>query len=269
VPRIDPTARVADGARLADDVEVGPYCMVGPHVELRSGVRLISHANVAGNTIIGERTVIYPFASLGTPPQAFFYRGGATQLLVGADCTIREGVTMNTGTEDGGGVTQVGDRGFFMGYCHVAHDCRVGNDVVFANQATVGGHSIVGDHVVLGGLSGVHQFAQIGTGAMIGGLSGTRGDVIPFAMVNGIPGRLTGVNVVGMKRRKFAEQTVRAVRAAYRELFFGDGEFKGRIESVDKQYGSDVAVAQIIAFIRAPRRRSLLPPRKDKEDETE
>jgi UDP-N-acetylglucosamine acyltransferase len=269
VPRIDPTARVAEGARLADDVEVGPYCIVGPSVELRAGVRLVSHVNVAGATTIGERTVAYPFASLGTPPQSVSYRGGATRLIVGADCSIREGVTMNIGTEDGGGLTQVGDRGFFMSYSHVAHDCHVGSDVVFANQATLAGHCIVGDHVIISGLSAAHQFTHIGTGAMISGLTGLRGDVIPFAMAVGPSARLAGINAVGMRRRKFSAESIRAVRAAYRQLFFGGGDLKRRVDALEKEFGADPAVAQIIAFIRSPRRRPLCHPGADEEDAVE
>ena len=169
---IDPTARVADGARIGDGVEIGPYCLVGPQVELKDGVRLIAHVNVAGVTTIGEATIVYPFASLGTPPQSAHYRGGATRLVIGARCELREGVTMNTGTEDGGGMTRVGDRCLFMVASHVAHDCHIGDDVTFANNAVLGGHVSVGNNTFLGGHAAVHQFARIGEGAMVGGLSG-------------------------------------------------------------------------------------------------
>ena len=142
---IDPTARVADGARIGGGVEIGPSCLVGSQVELKDGVRLIAHVNVTGVTTIGEATVVYPFVSLGTPPQSAHYRGGATQLVIGARCELREGVTMNTGTEDGGGITRVGDRCLFMVASHVAHDCDIGDDVTFANNAVLGGHVSVGD----------------------------------------------------------------------------------------------------------------------------
>ena len=131
---IDPTARVADGARIGEGVEIGPYCLIGPQVELKSGVRLIAHVYVTGVTTIGEGTVVYPFASLGTPPQSVHYRGGATRLVIGARCELRESVTMNTGTEDGGGITSIGDRCFFMVGSHVGHDCHVGNDVMLRQQ---------------------------------------------------------------------------------------------------------------------------------------
>src|SRR5581483_10381517 len=135
---IDPTARVADGARLGENVEVGPYCVVGPHAELKSGVCLISHVNVTGVTTIGEGTTVYPFASLGTPPQSVHYRGGPTRLIIGAHCELRESVTMNTGTEDAGGVTRIGDRCFFMVGAHVGHDCAIGSDVTLANNVVLG-----------------------------------------------------------------------------------------------------------------------------------
>ena len=257
---IDPTASVAVGARLAEDVNVGPYCFVGPQVELRSGVRLLSHVNVTGITVVGERTVVYPFASLGTPPQSLTYRGTPTRLVIGADSIIRENVTMNTGTEEGGGVTEVGDRGFFMAYSHVGHDCQVGSDVILANNATLGGHCIVGDHVFIGGLAGVHQFARIGAHAMVGGLSGLRFDVIPFGMASGVFARLRGVNIVGMRRRKFSNEAIRTVRAAYRLLFLGEGLWADRLGAVEAQFGSNEQVAQILAFINAARDRQLCHP---------
>jgi UDP-N-acetylglucosamine acyltransferase len=260
VPRIDPTARVADGARLADDVEIGPYCIVGPDVELRSGVRLLAHVNVAGHTVVGERTLVYPFASLGTPPQSLTYRGEPTRLVIGADCTIRESATMNIGTKDGRGVTEVGDRGTFMAYSHVGHDSVVGSDVVFANSATLGGHCVIGEHVYIGGLAAVHQFGRIGPHAMIAGVSGLRSDVIPFGMAAGVFARLRGVNVVGMKRRNLAVASVRAVRSAYRLLFLGKGEMAKRLDTTEAELGHDAAVAQIIAFIRGGRDRPLCLP---------
>ena len=153
-PMIDPLARIEATAAIGPNVTVGPYCTIGPHVTVGEGCRLIAHVNLTGHTSIGPRTVIHPFASLGSPPQSVHYRGGPTRLVVGADCDIRENVTMNTGTEDGGGVTQVGDRCFFMVGAHVGHDCKVGSDVVIANNVLLAGHVSVGDHVVFGGGDG-------------------------------------------------------------------------------------------------------------------
>jgi UDP-N-acetylglucosamine acyltransferase len=266
VPRIDSTARVADGARLAADVEVGPFCLVGPDVELRAGVRLLSHVNVAGLTTIGERTVVHPFASLGSPPQSILYRGEPTRLIIGTDCIIRESVTMNIGTAEGLGITEVGDRGFFMAYSHVAHDCRVGNDVIFANSVALAGHCVVGDNVFIGGLAAAHQFTHIGSNAMISGLTGLRGDVIPFAVAVGGSARLTGINVVGMRRRKYSVEDVRAVRRAYRMLFSGEGDLDGRVAALEGEFAGVPAVADIVAFVRTPRKRPLCHPGSHREE---
>ena len=257
---IDPTARIEAGAVIGEDVSIGPFCVIGGNVVLADGVRLVAHVHIAGHTTVGPRTVIYPFASLGTPAQSVTYRGGPTRLVVGADCDIREGVTMNVGTEDGGGLTQVGDRGFFMAYSHVGHDCQIGSDAIFANGAMVGGHCVVGDNVFLGGLSAAHQFTRIGAHAMISGVTGVRGDVIPFGLAAGAFARLSGVNVIGMQRRKFANETIRAVRAAYRMLFFGEGVLVRRVEAVEAKLGGDEAVAEIVAFVRAARNRPLCHP---------
>jgi UDP-N-acetylglucosamine acyltransferase len=251
---IDPTARIEAGAAVGCDVAIGPYCTIGAHVRIGDGCRLIGHVNITGHTTIGPRTVIHPFASLGSPPQSFSYRGGPTALEIGADCDIREYVTMNTGTEDGGGKTQVGDGGFFMVGSHVGHDCHVGNKVVFANNTALGGHVTIGDGVVFGGGVAVRQFVRIGEGAMIVGLSGVRADVIPFAMAQGSLANLVGLNVVGMRRRGLSKSDIHRVRAAYEDLFFGEGEFRARIDKVAADFGNEVLVGKIISFIRAGKR---------------
>ena len=258
--RIDPSSRVADGARLAEDVEVGPFCTIGPGVELCAGVRLLSHVSIAGVTVIGERTVIYPFASLGTAPQSTGYRGGATRLLVGRDCQIREGVTISIGTEDHGEVTNVGDRCFLMANSHVGHDCQVGNDVLFANGAVLGGHVSVGDHVFIGGNTAVHQFVRIGEGAMLGGMSGIACDVIPFGFALGQRAVLVGLNVVGLKRRKFSRTDVRRIRDAYQMLFFGETPFAARLQSTSAAFPGDPIVQKILDFIRQGGKRSPMMP---------
>ncbi len=248
---IDPTARVAAGAVIGKDVVIGPYCVIGPNVTVGDGCRLVAHVHLTGHTTIGARTVIHPFASLGSPPQSVKYRGGPTRLVVGSDCDIREGVTMNTGTEEDRGVTEVGDRCFLMVGAHVAHDCKVGNDVTFANNAVLGGHVTVGDGVVFGGQSAVRQHVRIGDGAMIVGLSGVRADVIPWGMVQGPLANLVGLNVVGMRRRGFSKDKVHRLRRAYQAMFFGEGTFRERLEAVAAECGDDPLVAQVIAFVRS------------------
>jgi UDP-N-acetylglucosamine acyltransferase len=258
---IDATARVADGARIGDDVEIGPYCLVGPDVELKDGVRLISHVNITGATTIGEATVIYPFASLGTPPQSVHYHGEATKLVVGPRCQIRENVTMNTGTVGGGGITRVGARCFFMVSSHVAHDCDVGDDVTFANNAVIGGHAIIGNNVFLGGNCAVHQFCRIGEGVMLSGLSGASTDIVPFGFALGTPlAVLAGLNVVGLRRRGASRSDLHRLRLAYRALFRGQGVFADRIEKVAVEFADDPLVQKAIAFIRAGGKRSLMHP---------
>jgi UDP-N-acetylglucosamine acyltransferase len=257
---IDTSARVAPGAVIGADVSIGPFCVIGPNVVIGDGCRLIASVHVTGHTTIGPRTVIYPFSSLGTPPQSTRYRGGPTRLVVGADCDLRESVTMNLGTEDGGGITTVGHRGFYMANSHVGHDCRVGNDVVFANCATLGGHVEVGDGVVIGGLSAVHQFTRIGSFAMIGGVCGVRGDVIPFGLANGDYARLEGLNLVGLKRRKFSRHRIQAIRRAYQRLFLDPGHFADRLEQAAREFADDETVMQIITFIRAGEHRPLCRP---------
>jgi UDP-N-acetylglucosamine acyltransferase len=260
MPRVDSTARVADGARLAEDVEIGPYCVVGPNVELRPAVRLISQVHVTGVTVIGPRTVIYPFASLGAPPQLTAYRGGSTRLVVGEDCEIREGVTISTGSEQGGAITAVGNRCFLMVNTHVAHDCRLGNDVTMANGAVLAGHVAVDDHVFIGGNTAVHQFVRIGEGAMLGGMSGIGQDVIPFGFAFGSRAALVGINVVGLKRRGFSREDIHRIRHAYRVLFVEPGTFAERAELAAKQFAGDPVVAKILSFIRDTGSRSLMKP---------
>jgi UDP-N-acetylglucosamine acyltransferase len=254
---IDSTARVAGTAALGRDVTIGPYCVVGPDVVLGDGCRLIGHVHLAGHTSIGARTVIHPFASLGSPPQSVKYRGGATRLMVGADCDIRESVTMSIGTEDDRGATEVGERCFFMAGSHVAHDCVVGNDVVFANNVVLGGHVSVGDHTVFGGNAAVRQHLRIGEGAMIAGVSGVRADVIPYGCAQGPLAYLVGLNVVGLRRRGVAREEIRRLRQAYQALFFGAGAFRERVERVASEFADHPIVAGVVAFIRAGGTRPL------------
>lgn len=256
---IDPTARVTDGARVGNGVEIGPYCLVGPNVELGDGVRLIAHVHITGVTSVGESTVVYPFASLGTPPQSVHYRGGATRLIVGAHCEIREGTTMNTGTEDGGGITRVGERGLFMVGSHVGHDCQVGDRVTFANNVVLGGHVSIGDNVFIGGLTAVHQFNRVGEGAMIGGMTRVRADVIPFG--HAYLESLVGLNVIGLQRRGATRAELHRLRRAYRTLFLDDGVFAERIDAVANEFAGDPLVEKIILFIRAGGKRALMHPR--------
>ena len=201
------------GAVIGKDVTIGPYCVIEANVSIGDGCRLFSHVHITGHTTIGPRATIYPFASLGTPPQSVKYRGGPTKLTIGADCEIRESVTMNTGTEDAGGLTAVGDKCLFMVGTHVGHDCIVGNNVTMANNAALGGHCLVEDYVIFGGHSAVHQFVRIGEGAMIAGMTGIGADVIPFGFAIGQRGVLDGLNVVGLRRRGYSRFDIQRLAA--------------------------------------------------------
>jgi UDP-N-acetylglucosamine acyltransferase len=267
---IDPTARVAEGARIGEDVEIGPYCIVGPQVELADSVRLIGHVHVTGVTTVGTGTVVYPFASLGTPPQSVHYRGGATRLVIGPRCELRESVTMNTGTEDGGGLTTVGERCLFMVGSHVGHDCHVGNAAIFANNAVIGGHVSVGDNAFLGGNAAVHQYARVGEGAMVAGLSGITRDLIPFGYARGQIAGLAGLNLIGLRRRGATRADLLRVRRIYRKLFLDDGLFADRVDAVARDFADDPVAGKIIAFIRGGGKLSLMqPPRRHEGDESD
>lgn len=260
---IDPTARIEDGAVIGEGTSIGPFCIVGPNVVIGANCKLISHVSIAGHTTIGAGCVIYPFAALGGPPQDLSYRDEPNRLEVGDACTIREGVTMNIGTKKGGGLTRVGARGFFMNNSHVGHDCMVGNDVIFATSATLGGHCEIGDMVYIGGLSAVHQFTRIGPQVMVGGVCGVRGDIIPFGLANGQYASLEGLNIIGMKRRKFTRERLAKVRSFYQKLFHGPGIFAERLASVQPLAAEDPAIAEILAFIGDGKLRPLCLPADD------
>lgn len=258
---------MADGARIAGDVEIGPYCIVGPGVELKSGVRLQSHVSIAGDTVVGERTNVFPFVSLGTAPQSTGYKGEPTKLVIGNDCQFREGVTVSLGTVQGGGITTVGDRCFLMASSHIAHDCVVGNNVIFANNVALGGHVVIGDHVFIGGQSAVHQYNRVGEGAMISGIAGVTTDVIPFGYAMGpIPAHLAGLNIVGLKRRGFSRPDMHRIRSAYRMLFHGAGTFAERTKTAEAEFGRDPLICKILDFIRAKRHRQLMMAGVEKAD---
>ena len=264
--KVDATARVADGAKLGADVVIGPYCVIGPQVSIGDGCHLTAHVSIQGITDVGSGAKILPFASLGSPPQSVHYKGEPSRLIVGKNCDIREGVTMNTGTAGGRMETRVGDNCMFMTGAHVAHDCIVGNNVVFANCATLGGHAEVGDFVFMGGFGAMIQFGKIGEHAMIGGMAAVRRDVIPFGLT-GINGTLDGLNLVGLKRRGFTRSDVQILRDAYRTLFYGSGNFAERVESVANAYAEHAGVQKIISFIRNAGKRGVSMPTTHKEED--
>ncbi len=261
---IHPTALLDPAALLGAHVSIGPYCVVGPEVQLGDGVQLMAHVVVDGDTSIGTGTVVYPFTSLGLPPQDLKYKGEKSSLVIGARNTIREHVTMNPGTEGGGMVTRVGDDCLFMVGAHVAHDCQVGNHVILANNATLAGHVTVGDYAILGGLSAVHQFVRIGAHAMVGGMSAVENDVIPYGLVKGERAHLAGLNIVGLERRGFEREAIHTLRNAYRMLFASEGTMVERLEDVAELYPNQELIHQILDFIRTRSSRAICQPHEGK-----
>ncbi len=257
---IHPSAVIEEGATLGQDVKIGPFCTVGPNVVLGNRVELKSHAVVTGDTQIGEETVIFPFAVIGEIPQDLKFEGEMTRLEVGRRNRIREGVTMNTGTSGGGGVTRVGDDCLFMTGAHVGHDAIVGNEVIMANQAALAGHCVIEDKVIIGGLSGIHQFVRIGRGAIIGAVTMVTNDVIPYGLVQSPRGELDGLNYVGLKRSGVARADITALRAAYQMLRQGDGAFQDRAHRLSEETDS-AYVQEVVDFILGDTDRSFLTPR--------
>ena len=257
---IHSTAVVDAGAELADGVQVGPYCVIGPQVVLAEGCVVHSHAVIGGRTRIGARSEVFPFASVGLRPQDLKYRGEPSELVIGSETVIREHVTLNPGTEGGGMVTRVGNRCLLMVGTHIGHDCEVGDGVIMANNATLAGHVRVGDFAVLGGLSAVHQFVRIGRNAMVGGVTGVERDVIPYGSVMGDRARLSGINIIGMKRRGHSREDINSVRKAYRLLFASEGTFMERLQEVAEEFADCAPVMEIVGFIREDSSRKICQP---------
>lgn len=266
----DPAARSTDihslalvhsGAKLGRGVRIGPFCTIGAEVELGDGVELFSHVVVTGRTRIGERTRAFPFSSLGHEPQDLKYRGEPSTLDIGADCLIREGVTMNPGTAGGGLATRVGDHSTFLANAHVAHDCQVGSHVVFSNNVMLAGHCKVDDYVIIGGGAAVHQYVRVGRHAFIGGMAGVEHDVIPCGMALGNRAYLAGLNLVGLKRRGYSREQIHDLRRAYRLLFAAEGTLKERVEDLAAEFAGQPDVQEILDFIREGGDRAVVVPR--------
>ncbi|MFS8110879.1 acyl-ACP--UDP-N-acetylglucosamine O-acyltransferase [Rhizobium jaguaris] len=262
--RIHKLAVVEDGAVIGENVVVGPFCHVGPKVVLHDAVELLTHAIVTGRTTIGKGTKIFPMAVVGGDPQSVHHGGEETTLDVGENCTIREGVTINTGTADYGGKTIVGNNNLFLANSHVAHDCRVGNNVIMSNNVMLAGHVTIEDRAILGGGCAVHQFTRIGRQAFIGGLSAASYDVIPYGMLNGNPGVLSGLNIVGMSRAGIERSIIHTVRRAYKSIFEGEGSIRDNAAAIRDEYADCKEVMEILDFIAADSDRALSSPNRGK-----
>lgn len=257
--RLHPTAQIEEGAVIGPECRIGAFAVIGPEVVLGEAVEVRAHAVITGWTEIGAGTVVFPFACVGEVPQDLKYIGERTRLVIGARCRIREGATLNTGTEGGGGITRVGNDCLFMTGAHVGHDAQIGNGVIMANQAAVAGHCVIGDEVIIGGLSGIHQFVRIGRGAIIGAVTMVTNDVMPHGLVQAPRGALEGLNLVGLKRRGVPRPELTALRAAYQMLAQGEGSFVDRARRLAEETDS-AHVREITDFILGATDRSFLTP---------
>jgi len=246
-------------AKIGKNANIGPFCFVGPKVQLDDGVELISNVHIEGNTRIGKGTKIYPFASIGTAPQDLKYKGEANSLKIGENNVIREYVTINPGTAGGGGKTVVGNNCLLMISSHVAHDCKIGNNVVIANNVPLGGHVTIEDSVVIGGNSAVQQFTRIGRLAMIGGMTGVLKDVIPFGLSFGNRNYLKGINLIGLRRKKYDNKKIMELDQAYKKIF-SSGNLHENLNKINGEYKGNELVQEVTKFIEKDKKRPICSP---------
>ncbi len=246
-------------AKIGNNVKVGPFCYIGPNVELQEDVELISNVHIEGNTKIGKGTKIFPFASIGTIPQDLKYKGESNSVLIGEKNMIREYVTINPGTEGGGGKTIIGNNCLFMISSHIAHDCKVGSNVVIANNVPLGGHVTLEDSVVIGGNSAVQQFTRIGRLAMIGGMTGVLKDVIPFGLSFGNRNYLQGINLIGLRRKKYENKKILELDKAYKKIFSSE-KFHENLAKINGEFKENDLVKEVIDFIEKDKKRPICTP---------
>ncbi len=256
---IHKTAIVDENAKISDNVEIGPYSIIGPNVEIGANSIIHSHVNIVGNTKIGKNNHIYPFSSIGTPPQDLKYKGEKNLLIIGNNNKFREYVNINPGTEQGGGITTIGDGNLFMVYCHVAHDCKISNNIVLANNVQVGGHVTIERNAIIGGSCAIHQFSRIGEAAMIGGMTGVLSDVIPYGLSLGNRNNLMGLNLIGLRRSKVSNENIKKIQLAY-EIIFKSIKFRENIESLDTDLKNNEFVKKILIFINTDKKRPISLP---------
>lgn len=264
--KVHPAAIVEDGAQLDSDVEIGAFSIIGGGASLARGVRIHSHVVISGATEIGEGTVIYPHAVIGGGPQFRGDPGTNARIVIGAGNVIREHVTINGGSIKGGGLTRVGNRGYFMAYSHIGHDCQIADGVTFANGVALGGHVVIEEGVNIGGLAAVQQYGRIGRYAFVGGVTGVPGDVIPYGMVWGDRARLQGLNLVGLKRRGLSRDRIHGLRAAFRAMFSGEGSFSDRVARTAERWPDIPEILEITRFIQSERKRPLCMPGREHDD---
>jgi UDP-N-acetylglucosamine acyltransferase len=246
-------------AKISKNVKIGPFCYVGPDVQLNENVELVSNVHIEGNTNIGHSTKIFPFASIGTQPQDLKYKNEKNSTIIGDNNIIREYVTINPGTERGGLITIIGNNCLFMISSHIAHDCKIGNNVIIANNVPLGGHVTIEDSVVIGGNSAVQQFTRIGRLAMIGGMTGVLKDVIPFGLSIGNRNYLQGLNLIGLRRKKYENQKIMGLDKAYKEIF-SSKNLHDNLSKINGEYKGNELVNEVITFIEKDKKRPICSP---------
>ena len=256
---IHKTAVIDPKAKVSSNVKIGPYTIVGPHVEIDDDVEIQSHVNITGNTIIGKNNKIYPMASIGSDPQDLKYKNEKTTLMIGVNNTIREHVTINTGTIQGGGITKVGNNNLFMIGAHIAHDCIIGNDIVMANNSAAAGHAEIEDFVIIGAKCGIQQFTRIGKMAMIGGMTGVSRDVIPYGLSTGNRNFLNGINIIGLRRGKVQNKEIIGLTEAYKEIFKSKS-LSENLSKLNGKYEDNSLVRDVLEFINKDKKRPICTP---------
>ena len=257
---IHKTSLVNPKAKISKNVQIGPYSIIGPNVEIGENSVLHSHVNIVGNTKIGKNNQIYPFTSIGTPPQDLKYKGEKNSLVIGDNNKFREYVNINPGTKQGGGTTSIGDNNLFMVYCHVAHDCKILDNIVLANNVQVGGHVSIEKNAIVGGSCAIHQFSRIGESAMVGGMTGVLSDVIPFGLSMGNRNNLMGLNLIGLRRSKVSNKNIKKIQLAY-ETIFKTANFRENIEELNSDLKNNEFIKKILNFIKSDKKRAIsLPP---------
>jgi len=256
---IHKTAIVDSNAKISSNAKIGPYSIIGPHVEIDDDVIIQSHVNITGHTIIGKNNKIYPMASIGSEPQDLKYKGEKTTLIIGTNNIIREHVTINTGTIQGGGKTQIGNNNLIMIGAHIAHDCIIGNDIVMANNSAVAGHAIIEDFVIIGAKCGIQQFTRIGKMAMIGGMTGVSRDVIPYGLSTGNRNSLDGINVIGLRRDKVQNKEIIGLTEAYKEIFKSKN-LSENLSKLNGKFKDNILVKEVLEFINKDKKRPICTP---------
>ena len=257
---IHPTSIVDKNSLIAENVQVGPNCIIGPNVQIGDNSILHSNVYITGNTKIGKNNEIFPFVTVGTDPQDLKYRGEKNSILIGDNNKLREYVNINPGTLKGGTVTRLGNNNLLMVYCHIAHDCNIGNNIVLANNVQVGGHVTIQDNAIVGGSCAIHQFSRIGKLSMVGGMTGVLSDVIPFSLSLGNRNNMAGLNLIGLRRAKISNRDIKILQKFY-DIVFCNKNFRSNIENLKKEIKDNEYVKIIIEFINSDKKRPISLPK--------